>query len=360
MKRKLNKTRLIIFLLCVIGVLLLTIVAIVAVKMMPVDRKAGEEAYTVEVGKGTYEVYEDLEDKGYIKSAFLMKLYSKLKGNIEIDAGDFTISKSYSIPKMYETLKVRNSVSADEIEFTLLEGENIKALAKKISEVSDITEEDFLKEINDKEFIKSLIAKYSFLTEEVLNENIYYSLEGYLFPDTYRVLKSSTPHEIVEKMLEELGKKLKEYEEDIKESEFTIHEILTLASILELEGAGIDDKASISGVFVNRIRNGWALGADATTYYAVGIPLHERELTYNELDDCSNKYNTRCDSNIGLPVGPIANPGIASIEASINPEDNNYYYYASDKYLNIYFSKTYNEHLSTVARLKREGIWYEY
>ncbi len=360
MKRKLNKKRLLLFLLCVVAVLLLIIIALVTVKMMPVDSKASEEVYTVETGKGTYEVYEDLEAKGFIKSAFLMKIYSKFKGNIEIDAGDFTISKSYSIPKMYDTLKERNTVSADEIEFTLLEGENIKTLAKKISEVSDITEEEFLKEVNDKEFVKKLIDKYSFLTEDILNKDIYYCLEGYLFPDTYRVLKSSTPGEIVEKMLEEMGKKLNTYEEDIKKSEFSIHEILTLASILELEGAGIDDKASIAGVFVNRIRNGWALGADATTYYAVGIPLHERELTYSELDDCTNKYNTRCDSNIGLPVGPIANAGIASIDAAINPEDNSYYYYASDKYLNVYFSKTYSEHQSTVARLKREGIWYEY
>ena len=360
MKRKLNKKRLIVFILCLILVFLLIFASIITIKMMPVDRKALEEVYTVETGKSTYEVYEDLEEKGYIKSALIMKIYSKIRGNIEIDAGDFNISKSYSIPKMYETFKVRNSVSADEIEFTLLEGENIKTLAKKISEVSDITAEDFLKEINDEDFVKSLIEKYSFLSTDILNKDIYYSLEGYLFPDTYRVLKTSTPGEIVEKMLEEMGKKLDLYEEEIKNSEFTIHEILTLASILELEGAGIDDKASIAGVFVNRIRNGWALGADATTYYAVGIPLHERELTYSELNDCSNKYNTRCSSNIGLPVGPIANAGIASIEAAINPEDNNYYYYASDKYLNVYFSKNNSEHESTVNRLKREGLWYEY
>ena len=359
MKRKLNLKRLFIFIGSLVLLIVIALISVFMIKLSPTSKTEEIVLYNVELGKGTNEVFDDLERDGFIKSSFAMKLYSKLKGGVSIDAGSYNISKSYGSKKIFKILSEKNSINADEISFTLKEGENVKDLIKIISEKTEITKESFESLFKDKDYLNELINKYWFLTEDILNKDIYYSLEGYLFPDTYRILKTSEAKDVIEKMLNETENKLKKYKNDIEKNSLSIHEIMTLASIIELEGAGAKDRNGIAGVYMNRINNDWNLGCDATTYYAVGISLYERDLYQYELDDCSNKYNTRCKSYIGLPVGPICNASLTSIEASIYPEENDYYYYVSDKDGKVYFAKTYNEHLNLISKLQREGLWYE-
>ena len=158
-----------------------------------------------------------------------------------------------------------------------------------------------------------------------------------------------------------MGEKLGIYKEELETSELTVHEILTLASIVELEGASSDDRAGVAGVFYNRLALGETLGSDVTTYYAVNKDF-SRDLSENNLKSC-NGYNTSNKSTcpiIGLPVGPIASPSLASIDATINPTEHDYLFFVSDKYKKTYFTKTYSEHIATVGRLRKEGLWYEY
>lgn len=115
----------------------------------------------------------------------------------------------------------------------------------------------------------------------------------------------------------------------------------------------------IAGVFINRLNNNWSLGSDVTTYYAAKVNLADRDLTNAEINNCNNKYNTRC-SGISLPVGPICNPLVTVITDVLNPEKSEYYYFVSDKNKKIYYSKTLNEHEETIRNLKKEGLWYEY
>ena len=133
-----------------------------------------------------------------------------------------------------------------------------------------------------------------------------------------------------------------------------------MASIVELEGANSNDRYGVAGVFYNRLQNGWALGSDVTTYYAEQIEMSDRDLYQAELDE-ANDYNTRSNTMAGkLPVGPICNPGIESINAAVEPQKHDYFYFVADKNKKTYFAKTYSEHVTIINKLKKDGLWYTY
>ena len=153
-------------------------------------------------------------------------------------------------------------------------------------------------------------------------------------------------------------KALEKYRKTIESSEYSIHEMLTLASIVELEGASASDRASVAGVFYNRLKDGWSLGSDVTTYYYLKIDDFKQTLNGNKnLLTCDNAYNTRCVSFIGLPVGPICSAGLESIEGTINYREHDDYYFVADCKGKTYLSKNSTEHYNTINRLKREGNW---
>ena len=183
-------------------------------------------------------------------------------------------------------------------------------------------------------------------------------MEGYLYPDTYEFKQNSTLEEIIEKMLNNMDSKLSNYKDEIKLSNYNIHELLTLASIVELEGVNSKDRSMVAGVFYNRLKSNMTLGSDVTTYYAVDKDF-TRNLSQKDLDSC-NGYNTRGTCVTGLPVGPICSSSLSSLAASIEPTENEYFYFVADKEKNTYFSKTSTEHTQTVAKLKSEGKWYTY
>ena len=188
-----------------------------------------------------------------------------------------------------------------------------------------------------------------------------YPLEGYLFPNTYEFYATSTPKDIIEKMLNSTASVLEDLKESITNSGYSVHEILTMACIVESEGANSDDRAGVAGVFYNRLKRGESLGSDVTTYYGAKVELSERDLYQAEIDDCSNGYNTRGLCNWGkLPVGPINNPSLDSIKASLNPSNHDYLFFVADKNKKTYFTKTNSEHDAKVRELKAAGLWYTY
>ena len=213
--------------------------------------------------------------------------------------------------------------------------------------------------MEDNNYINSLIDKYWFLTDEIMNEKIYYPLEGYLFPNTYAFSnKDVEVKTIIETMLDETGKQLENYKETIEKSDYSVHKWLTLASIVELEGASADDRAGVAGVFHNRIKDGWSLGSDVTTYYYLKIDDFSVSLTdAMGLRDCDGAYNTRCTSYIGLPVGPISNPGLESLEGTINYKKHKYYYFVADCKGKTYLNKDMTGHYNIISKLKSENNW---
>ena len=237
----------------------------------------------------------------------------------------------------------------------------MRGIAKIIESKTNNKEEEVFAVLKEQDYLKELINEYWFLDESILDTKLYYSLEGYLFPDTYEFKnKNVTVKEIFKKMLDQTGKKLESYKEEIEKSDYTLHEMLTLASIVELEAAGSDDRAGVAGVFYNRLEAGWSLGSDVTTYYGAKVEMSERDLYQSEIDEV-NDYNTRSVKMAGkLPIGPICNPGMNAIKASIEPTEHKNYFFVADKNGKTYFSKTNSEHEKMVAKLKNEGLWCEY
>lgn len=315
----------------------------------------------VNIEEGTInDIAKTLKDNNLIKNVSIFKVYIKLTNKSNLKAGTYELSENMGVEKIVKILEEGTKYNPNEISITFKEGINIRKIATLISENTNNSYDDVIKKASDETFINTLIDKYWFLTDDIKNKNIYYSLEGYLFPDTYRFNnREVTTEEIFTKMLDEMDKKLSKYKDEINRSDLSVHEIITLASVVELEGAKATDRKGVAGVFYNRLASSAypTLGSDATTYYASKIDDWSYSLTYKELNDCKNKYNTRCSSNTGLPIGPICNPGIESIEATINPDKHEYYYFVADCNGKVYLTKNSTEHNNIINKLKKEDNW---
>ena len=317
--------------------------------------------YTVSKGSTYNSIAEDLEKEGFIRSALAYKIYLKLNPIEEnLEYGKYQLPTKADVKDLLEVLKKGSDTLADTLTVTFIEGKNMRYIFSVITKNFNITEKQVLDKLKDQDYLDSLIDKYWFLTKDIKNKNIYYSLEGYLYPDTYEYYETASVEDIFEKMLNNMESKLDPYMEQIDNSKYSIHEMITLASIIEQEAGNAGDRKGVAGVFYNRLKSGWSLGSDVTTYYAAKIDLSERDLYRSEINDC-NKYNTRASCMAGkLPVGPICNPGIGSLEASIEPTKHKYYYFVADKNGKTYFNETNSGHVSTINKLKSEGLWFEY
>lgn len=315
----------------------------------------------IETGSTMNSVGVLLEEKGVISSAVAFKVYSKLNDTNDIIAGKYCFTPSMSFEEITTMLKEGELYKGDEIRLTYIEGKNVRWLAKKIDELTNNTEEDVYALLEDEEYIDKIINKYWFITEEIKDENIYYALEGYLFPDTY-ILENAdvSVEDILSIMLNQMEKVLEEYKTEIQNQSLTVHQLLTMASMVELEGIHDEDRAGIAGVFYNRINLGMSLGSDVTTYYAWKVDMGERDLTYDELNTY-NPYNTR-GPNMGgkIPIGPISSVSRASLEAALRPENTENLFFVADKNGKVYFTKTNEEHEQMISALKTQGLWFEY
>ena len=302
----------------------------------------------------TNNIAKTLKDKDLIKSEFFFKVYLRLNNVNSLKASTYLLTKSMSLDEIVNDLE-KGTANEDVIRLTFREGETITDYANLIAESTNITSEEFINTTKDQTLLSTLINDYWFLTDEILNEDIYYPLEGYLFPDTYEFAKDNlTSEEIIRTLLDEEESKLEPYKEHLMDT--NIHSIITLASIAELEGVKDEDRKLIISVFNNRLELGMNLGSDVTTYYAFNEEM-DSDLT-SEMFNTYNPYNTRSSEMAGrLPVGPICNPSISSIEATINPEVSDYLYFVADKNRNVYFTRSASEHEAKVQELKENGDW---
>ena len=326
--------------------------------MKCVDKKDKEIIeVNIESGMSVDSILSLLKEKDLIRSELFSKIYIKLN-NYNMQAGEYDLNKSMSTFDIINYIRLGKVTEKNKISITFKEGKNIRDYAKLIADETNNKEEDVYNLLNDSQYIDSLIDTYWFLTEDIKNEEIYYPLEGYLFPETYYfVNKDVSVKEIFSTLLNQTNIILTKYKEEIEKKNLNIHEFMTLASIVELEGKYESDRATIAGVFYNRLNAGWSLGSDVTTYYAVkkdmGLEpvLHINDINYE------SAYNTRLSSMAGkLPVGPISNPSEISIKASIEPIDtDNYYFVADCKTNKTVFTKTYYEHEQAVNKIKASG-----
>ena len=346
----------------VLGVLLAGILLVGIVynyEISATSRKSKPVTVEIKEGSTPYSIGNILYENKLIRNKLIYKLYVKFNNIKDIKASTYQLDHNMNLKKIMDTLKEGNSYNPNEIRILFKEGLNVRKIARIIDEETNNSYDDVINLMADKEYIDSLIAKYWFLTDKIENSKIYYPPEGYLFPSKYAFLnKDVTVKEIIETMLDEMDKQLTPYKDKIEASEFNIHELMTLASIVELEGGNADDRKGVAGVFYNRIKDGWVLGSDVTTYYYLKIDDFKQSLNGNpNLYNCDHAYNTRCTSFVGLPVGPISNPGHESIEATIDYTKHNYYYFVADCKGKTYLSRNSNEHYNTIQKLQNENNW---
>ena len=319
------------------------------------------EEKTVIIERGGLEkIANTLYKEGLIRDKFSFIVYVKISGNNNLKAATYSLAQDMGVRKIVELLADGKGENTDQKKITFKEGLNIRQIAKVIEENTNHSLDDVYNTLKDESFIKKMIDKYWFLSDDILNPDIYYSLEGYLYPDTYNFSSDDVEvTEIFDIMLAETEKKLEGMKSEFLDNDLSISDIFILASIVELEGNTLEDKEEIVGVFRNRLKSNMNLGSDVTTYYGLKINMGDRDLYSSEVNEC-NSYNTRCSSFKKLPVSPICNPSIESLEAVIKFKNNGYFYFVADKNKKIYFSKTLKEHEAIIRELKEKKLWLEY
>ncbi len=346
----------------VIAILLLIVVAGVVVyylNMSPVDATADNTVFVVPEGASYYTVAGKLEEEGLIRSAFFFKWQVRLNKPNELQEGRYELSAAMKPGEIIAKLSSGDKLDPDFVWITFIEGKNMRGIAKTIAQHTTYSAEEVLALLEDEAYLDRLIEEYWFIGEEIKNPEIYYPLEGYLFPSTYEFYVSATIEDIFDVMLTQMGVVLEEHQQEVEASGHSVHELLTLASIVELEAGG-SDRAGVAGVFYNRLENDSTLGSDITTYYGLRLEPYERDLYLSEINE-ENAYNTRHAALAGkLPVSPVCNPSLASILASLTPTGHDYFYFVSDKYGDIHFTRTISEHEAKIQELKDNDMWFEY
>ncbi len=357
-----NKKKLIMAIIVLIFLVIIGTVVWYNTSISPVD-KNNKEKISVEIPIGSTKdsIAQILKDNNLIKSKLAFKIYVKLNKVSDFQAGKYELYKTMNVEEITKTLKTGKLYVENQVAITFIEGKTMNWYAEKIAEETNNTKEQVFELLKNEEYIDSLIEKYWFLTEEIKNDDIYYPLEGYLFPDTYFFEnKDVSVKEIFEELLNQTEKVLNKYKDDIEKSKYSVHEILTIASIIETEGINPEDRKDISSVIYNRLKIRMPIQSDVTTYYAVKVEVGSRDLSIAELNTY-NPYNTRGPRMEGkLPIGPISSVSKNAIEAAIKPNNTDYIFFVADKNGKVYFNKTNAEHDETIRRLQNEGLWYEY
>ena len=342
-------------------IVLVTIIVIVVSLLMtfiylvsPVDRRDNEEVKVViEKGSNGTQIGDTLKEKRIIKSKLLFKVYLKIYHVNNLKASTYKFKRSMSLREVIKLLENGYVSNDDALKLTFKPGERVTNYAKVISNNTDVSYDEVIAIMKDKQYISSLINEYWFLTDKILDNNIYYPLEGYLAPDTYFFDEDVEVKEIIKTLLDEMEDNLEPYKTIMSSDP---HYYMTMASIVQLEGTNTENRKQIVSVFKNRMASGYNLGSDVTTYYALQADMKE-DLSAAQFATI-NPYNTRGANMIGkMPIGPICNPSTSSIEASVNPDQNDYLFFVADKHGNIFFTKTNAEHDKKVAEIKAKGDW---
>ncbi|MCM3566497.1 endolytic transglycosylase MltG [Neobacillus mesonae] len=316
--------------------------------LKPIDPHSKvQKKVEIPIGSSVTGIGETLEAHGIIKNAKVFKYYVKFKNEGGFMAGVYELSPSMDIAEIVGRLKTGKVLAKPAVKMTIPEGKQLKEIAAIIAKATKQNEENVFKQLNDVTFVKGFMEKYpNLLTKDILNSQVKYPLEGYLYPATYSFYKKNPAlEEMVNAMLEKTQSVVMDYTEKREEKKLTVHQLITMASLIEEEATEKADRKTISSVFYNRMNKGMPLQTDPTVLYAQG--KHKQKVYYKDLE-VNSPYNTY--KHKGMPPGPIANAGKVSIEAALEPEKTDYYYFLATAGGKIIFTKTLEEHNKEKAK----------
>lgn len=305
--------------------------------------RPADATFAVTQDESTSDVIAGLKERGFVRSTLLFKVAlwrSGLAAKLQPGRHDLAGARTYG-----EIIKALASGGVTEAEVTIIvregwtladiEGELLRLHFDGALHLYEVTGER-ARDYGERGFSAFDRSGYEFLADKSPRT----SLEGYLFPDTYRLFKTGTAEDAVETMLRNFGNKLSpEIRAEVAGQGWSIYDTVTLASIIEKEVRSDDDRAMVSDIFRRRLKEGMALQADSTVNYVTGGGAASASWADIEIDSPYNTYKYR-----GLPLGPICNPGISAITAAIRPKPNPYVYFLTDKDGNVHYARTFEEH----------------
>lgn len=314
----------------------------------PVQNASEKVNYTVPSGASSGLVLSELEQQKIIRSKEAASFLVRLKSLSGLKAGTYELDKSWDTEMILRTLNDSSAALSGDVSVTIIEGDWAKHIAQKIASVTNVSEEQLLSLWNSREYIETLMGRYSFLTNDLFNEQSRILLEGYLAPNTYRFDPNSSAEVITERILDQTQSVYQANESLMKQSDLSVHEIYTLASIVQYESGHIEDMKKIAGVFYNRLAVDMPLQSSVTVCYAIDLNKEDDWMKCEVNSSFDSPYNTY--KYKGLPPGPIENPGVDAISAVLNPDHNDYYYFMADVYGDgtVHYARTYEEHQANV------------
>lgn len=356
--------------LTVLGILFVLMVAtgIFAVtyvrsNLNAMDAKA-TEFVTVEIpaGSSNREIGTILEKKGLIKNGQFFNYYTKFKNYGNFQSGYFNLQKSMDLDTIIQKLQEQGTKTPEPPvlgKITIPEGYTIDQIAEVVSvdassksgAKTPYTQEEFLKVIQDDAFIEKMVAKYPKLLATLPSKEsgVRYRLEGYLFPATYGYGKDSKMEDLVDQMLAAMDQNLSAYYDTMEAKNIDVNEALTLASLIEKEGATDKDRKDIASVFYNRLNQDMPLQSNIAILYAQGQLGKKTTLKEDATIDTNIESPYNIYKNTGLMPGPVDSPGLSTIEAAVNPSKTDYLYFVANVETGeVYFAKTYEEHTKNV------------
>lgn len=315
-----------------IGLLLLCCVAgLVHWSSCPLPADSPPVDVVIQPGASSRDIADTLYQAGVIRSPLLFRLVSKaLKADGKMKAGEFSFEPGVFV---WDAISVLVEGKVVYYPLTIREGLRVEDIAAVIEEKGFGDKQRFLELAKNPEWVVSLAES------EELAETVY-PVEGYLFPDTYNISKGTTEEQLIAMMIDRFGQVFnQELRDKAKQMGLSVHQVSTLAALVEKEAMVDEERSMIAAVYLNRLRIGMHLGACPTVLYALG--RSSGTLLLKELD-VDSPYNTY--RYTGLPPGPVSNFGKASLEAVLNPADVDYLYFVSKNDGTHAFSRTLDEH----------------
>ena len=324
--------------------------------LQPID-PSSKQYVKVQIPEGanSQEIGSILEKSGLVKHGLLFTAYVKYKNYSDLKSGYYNLQKSMGTEDLIKALQKGGTPEPQEVVYanlTIPEGFTLEQIAQTVAQLQGefkepLTAEAFMAKVQDENFIAQEVAKYPKLLESLpaKDSGVRYRLEGYLFPATYTIKESTTIESLIDEMLATMDKNLSPHYATIKEKNLTVNELLTIASLVEKEGAKTEDRKLIAGVFYNRLNLGMPLQSNIAILYAEGklgqkISLADDVAIDTTIDSPYNVYK-----NIGLMPGPVDSPSLDAIESSINQtKSDNLFFVANVQDGKVYFAATKEEH----------------
>lgn len=368
MKKKKTKTKiLILVLLCLI--LLISGVFIFFKLNLDVTNEFKENEYTsftVDEGSFGKETLQKLEDEKIIINSDITYLYSKLFLNLDFKAGDYKIPGNLSLTGVIDYLSNTKNIIEDTVDVTIIEGSFAKDFANEISKFTTASYDELISIWNNEAFIRQLMPDYPFLTEDIFKDDIKVYLEGYLFPSTYQFYRTASAEDITKTILNKTLDIYNKYQNDFNNTpsfyhyeddsykKASIHEVFTLASILQWESGSSKEMDKVASVFYNRLNAPEVLASTVTACYSFDLTKEECAISGDNFEYTMKEdgYTFNTYTKQGLPVGPVASFSEDALYACLHPADTDYFYFVGDtcEGTGTIFASTWDEHQDNIDK----------